>query len=107
MEKKSEDREIAQTPSSFAPLRFLWIPSLLIGFSGIFMVYLALREKLTNDPDDTIVAIATCTGALLAWIGIFGVMGWCMLGDFHIHNRQGSYAGARYGHWVALPTRHD
>lgn len=65
----------------------------------MFMVYLALREKLTNDPEDAIVAIASCTGALLTWMGIFGVMGWWMLGDFHIHNRQGSYVDARYGDW--------
>ena len=50
------------------------------------MVYLAIREKLSNEPNDWIAGVATVLGSALAMLGIILVMGWWMLGDLPIHS---------------------
>lgn len=50
------------------------------------MVYLAIREKMSSEPNNLIAGVTTYLGIILAMLGILIAMGWWMLRDLPIHS---------------------
>lgn len=86
MEKRLDGQSDDHNRTTFYPLRFLWVVGFVLLPCGAFMVYLAIREKLSSEPNDLVAGVAASMGSAFAMSGIFAVMGWWMLGDLPIHS---------------------